>query len=771
MSLSINILYGSQNGTARNVAENLEKDLLNDNIPTTLLQLDDYKDAKYLDNQLNVIIISTTGDGESPDNAIRFYSNLLSREDFICNSLKNKKYALLGLGDSYFTYFCRPAKVIDSILQSIGSIKVIETAFGDDAKNLDETIESWVKDVKLYIKKSLPLGNEVSSISTDGDNTMEGIEFTSSDGNITDSNDSNSENDTQVGSIIETEMNIDIIDDANSLEYKPIKLSFNKELLSHITQLNHVIKKPISYLSLMSANNLYRSVNYSRTQQIFPLIPKINPYQTSNSNSNNMNNTTIYSSSSNTIQYSENNPFAAKILSANCLANNEWKKTLQITLDITNLHWNYEPGYVFGIIAPNSDKLVLPLLKRLGLNPEDGFRATTTKENLCSGLPVMLNKCYTYYEAFKYFININACPKKSFLRMLAEYCTNKEDKKQLYFLCSSQGAPYYRHLKLQHPSLLDVLYTFTSCQPPFVAILENSTRLAPRYYSITSSPLQNPTTISFIFNVDRYKMPNTSDDNKIHYRYGICTGWLDELLEKPSIPDCFINYRSKSIYIPIFPKTVNSFVLPQNAIINKNIIMAGAGTGIAPFISFIEYKRQLLEEGTLEDYPSFKELTSINQNYINDNDNNNDGNNDDDKHNNNHSKISSWCIFYGCRSFLKDNLIKDFNMLWKQIIENKNLNCKKAVLDDLIITTSREGEGPRYIQDAMKLNENAEKLCNLLRDKNTYFYVCGKKALCKGIQESLEEILQHYGNMSPEESKKFLDDLSNEKRYLRDIWG
>jgi len=43
MSLSINILYGSQNGTARNIAQNLEKDLISENIPTVLLELNDYK--------------------------------------------------------------------------------------------------------------------------------------------------------------------------------------------------------------------------------------------------------------------------------------------------------------------------------------------------------------------------------------------------------------------------------------------------------------------------------------------------------------------------------------------------------------------------------------------------------------------------------------------------------------------------------------------------------------------------------------------------------
>ena len=43
MSLFINILYGSQNGTARNIAESLEKDLVSENIPTALVELNDYK--------------------------------------------------------------------------------------------------------------------------------------------------------------------------------------------------------------------------------------------------------------------------------------------------------------------------------------------------------------------------------------------------------------------------------------------------------------------------------------------------------------------------------------------------------------------------------------------------------------------------------------------------------------------------------------------------------------------------------------------------------
>jgi len=48
MPLSINILYGSQNGTARHVAENLDKDLSSENIPTTLLTLNEYKNVIYI---------------------------------------------------------------------------------------------------------------------------------------------------------------------------------------------------------------------------------------------------------------------------------------------------------------------------------------------------------------------------------------------------------------------------------------------------------------------------------------------------------------------------------------------------------------------------------------------------------------------------------------------------------------------------------------------------------------------------------------------------
>jgi len=260
------------------------------------------------------------------------------------------------------------------------------------------------------------------------------------------------------------------------------------------------------------------------------------------------------------------------------------------------------------------------------------------------------------------------------------------------------GAPSYRKLKSQYPSLLDILYTFKSCHPPFVAILENSTRIPPRYYSISSSSFQNPNSISFIFNVHHYSMPK-AEDGQIHRRDGLCSGWLDGMLEYPSTPDCIVNFRFRNVFLPIFPKQVNTFVLPPNPL-SKNIIMIGAGTGVSPFISFIEYKRDLLEDGQTEDITE-EERIKISE------------------------SSPSWQLFYGCRSYQNDCLIKDYSILWNQTINNKTLNISMPVLDHLEITTSREGNGPKYVQDAMVQPEHINNLGSLLNHRNTYIYVCG----------------------------------------------
>lgn len=86
-----------------------------------------------------------------------------------------------------------------------------------------------------------------------------------------------------------------------------------------------------------------------------------------------------------------------------------------------------------------------------------------------------------------------ACCRKSLLRLLAEHCSEAGDKQALLQLCSSGGRQTYSsQIKDGQPSLLDLFHQYPSCKPPLDALLDALPPLAPRMYSISSSPLQLP---------------------------------------------------------------------------------------------------------------------------------------------------------------------------------------------------------------------------------------------------------------------------------------
>src|SRR6185312_5121412 len=81
-------------------------------------------------------------------------------------------------------------------------------------------------------------------------------------------------------------------------------------------------------------------------------------------------------------------------------------------------------------------------------------------------------------------------------------------------------------LRNQLPTVLDILATFPSCQPPFDRLLDVLLPLQPRHYSAINSLLAHPRSLHFAFNVVEFKTEfNVS-------KRGVCTPWLDELSGK-----------------------------------------------------------------------------------------------------------------------------------------------------------------------------------------------------------------------------------------------
>lgn len=176
----------------------------------------------------------------------------------------------------------------------------------------------------------------------------------------------------------------------------------------------------------------------------------------------------------------------------------------------------YCPGDAIGIYCPNNEELVEGLLERLKL---DGNLLFTNLNNLVQDLQASLSRVKgapvddiahiqwpcTARAAFMYCCDITSHPRKGFLRMLAEYCRDPDEKATLYHLASRQGkGDYKRYIQMGCPTLLEILDDFPSCMPCFSHLLWALPPLLPRHYSAASSPSVSANKMDIAFSIVKY---------------------------------------------------------------------------------------------------------------------------------------------------------------------------------------------------------------------------------------------------------------------------
>lgn len=153
------IIYASQTGNAKGVAEALEQEAKAQGIAVQLFDASDYK-GKNLAKETHVIIVaSTNGEGEAPDNAIELHEFLQSKK---APKLPNLQYGVIGLGDSSYEFFCQTGKDFDQYLAKQGATAFIDRI--DCDVDYEAPAGEWRAKALEVVKEALSSGAEAEVV-------------------------------------------------------------------------------------------------------------------------------------------------------------------------------------------------------------------------------------------------------------------------------------------------------------------------------------------------------------------------------------------------------------------------------------------------------------------------------------------------------------------------------------------------------------------------------------------------------------------------------
>lgn len=136
----LTVVYGSQTGNARRVAEALVARAREAGLPVRLARADGYPLRELKDERWLVVVISTQGDGDPPDDARAWVEHLASAR---APRLPALRFAVFGLGDSSYPRFCAVARAIDARLEALGATRWLPRAEAD--VDVDRTATPWLQ--------------------------------------------------------------------------------------------------------------------------------------------------------------------------------------------------------------------------------------------------------------------------------------------------------------------------------------------------------------------------------------------------------------------------------------------------------------------------------------------------------------------------------------------------------------------------------------------------------------------------------------------------
>ncbi|VDP85976.1 unnamed protein product [Echinostoma caproni] len=442
-------------------------------------------------------------------------------------------------------------------------------------------------------------------------------------------------------------------------------------------------------------------------------------------------------------------------------------------------HIQYEAGDSIGLLCPNSDTDVKWLISRIDFgvveHADKPFCVLSVLENKKKKAPpswLLPDTLVTARFLLTYCCELHIPVTRRITRILADCCTEmdpnvtdpnfpkpEKQSKRLLELSSREGSALFdKYIREPNVTLMDLLASFPACRIPLVQLLDILPRLQPRAYTITNPPERQRSSaqsLSIVFTRVDFTGPTGEEPVglcRYPYRtHGVCSGWLERVWNCRSP-------GSDSVSLPgIYGRiNLNGFRLPVDRTVP--IIMLGAGTGIAPFVCFIEEeRRQRLKNSS--------------------------------------TKREMWLI-YGCRSPLTSLLFPDqlAKALSDGVLSRLCLcfsryttpcdgptipTCTEAF--DTLNTHSCFHPKARYVQNCLLSSGTHEnELAQWILSRNATIMVCGEaRAMAPAIRAAWSELLgsalvRDTSDPATEteelQGQIYIKRMCDERRYLEDIW-
>ena len=374
---------------------------------------------------------------------------------------------------------------------------------------------------------------------------------------------------------------------------------------------------------------------------------------------------------SNLKEYNRKNPYSAKLLSNRMLSGiNSNKEIMHYEIDLGDSGLKYEVGDSLSIFPTNKEDLVKKIIDRLGV--EFDF-VPVGYENDIKTLLTEKFEILTPTKRLIEYIAKNTSDKK--LKSIIDHNNNKELENYKW------GMDVLDFMNINPNFKIDIT--------DFLGLLKS---LQHRTYSISSSLNKVKNEVHLTVSSVRWKR-DTRNYN------GVCSTFLAD--------DCTPGDNIKVFFTPN-----KSFRLPDD---NKDIIMIGPGTGIAPFRAFLQEREYRNSSG------------------------------------------KNW-LFFGDQT-------KSDDFIYKNELEDYILS---GVLNKLDLAFSRDQKNKIYVQNVMYENKN--EFYNWL-ESGAYLYICGDaNRMAKDVEDMIIKIIMECSNISFDAAFEYLNNLKREKRYLRDVY-